>query len=191
MLDEKDIAAAISEGASSEAAKSFERLTQKTDTIAKLRLEFFDRIVLLDGGTVALSVTLIGSFASKTNHGVKSVLLVVLSWSAFLLSMVFALVRNWFEHDRLGKAETNNYLIAVQQSAKALLNLGRNVSGSCPEVEQMQKVIEQGDTVFKPEQEKHESLLFWTKVAGIASLVATLLGFILLLFFAIKNISLL
>src|SRR5260370_21523818 len=100
MLDNKDIAAAISEGASSEGAKSFERVTQKTDTIAKLRLEFFDRIVLLDGGTVALSVTLIGSFASKTNHGVKSVLLLVFSWSAFLLSMVFALTRNWFEHDR-------------------------------------------------------------------------------------------
>ncbi|MGH7744697.1 MAG: hypothetical protein ACREQ5_07765 [Candidatus Dormibacteria bacterium] len=191
MLDKKDVAAAISEGAFTEATKSFERLTQKTDTIAKLRLEFFDRIVLLDGGTVALSVTLISSFASKSTHGLKSILLLVFSWSAFLLSMVLALTRNWFEHDRLGKAETNNYLIAVQQSSKALLNLGKDVSGSCPEVEQMQKVIEQGDTVFKTEQEKHESLLFWTKVAGIASLVATLLGFILLLFFAVKNISLL
>lgn len=191
MLNKKDIAVAISEGASSEAAKSFERLTQKTDTIAKLRLEFFDRIVLLNGGTVALSVTLIGSFASKSNHNVKSVWLLILSWSAFLLSMVFALTRNWFEHDRLSKAETNNYLIAVQQSTKALLNLGKNVSGSCSEVEEVQDVIEQGDTLLKGQQKKHQSLLFWTQVAGITSLGATLLGFILLLFFAIKNISLL
>jgi hypothetical protein len=147
--------------------------------------------VLLDGGTVALSVTLIGSFASKSNHNVNGVRLLILSWSAFLISMVFALTRNWIEHNRLGKAETNNYLIAVQQSLKTLLNLGKNVSGSCSEVESVQNVIEQGDTRLKGEQKKHQSLLFWTKVAGIISLVATLLGFILLLVFAVKNISLL
>jgi hypothetical protein len=65
MLDPNQITATISETASGEAVKSFDRLTAKTDAVAKMRLEFFDRIVLLDGGTVALSLTLLGFLAPK------------------------------------------------------------------------------------------------------------------------------
>ncbi len=189
MLDKKEVTSAIARVASGELTKRFALLTEKTDTIAKMRLEFFDRIVLLNGGTVALSVTLIGSFASKSNHSVKCVLALIISWFAFLLSMIFALSRNWLEHDRLGKAETSDYLIALQRALTAEVNVVEALSVSGSDLEQLQKLIKEGDALSKTEQAKHQSLLGWTKLAGVASLVATLLGFILLLVFAIKNIS--
>jgi hypothetical protein len=151
-------------------------------------MEFFDRIVLLDGGTVALSVTLIGSLASKSGHKFSALTSLICSWAAFMLSMMFGLARNWIEHDRLAKAEMNSFLIALQQSFKAEANFGKAIYGESPEVHDLQKAIDQGGAVFKAGQNKHQSLLLRTKLAGIASLVCTLLAFGLLLVFAIKNL---
>ena len=104
MLDAKQIAAAAYTASSEETTKSFDRLSHVTDNVAKMRLEFFDRIALLDGGAIALSVTLLGFLASKNPHATpRWVTLVVLSWVAFVLSMLMALARNWVEHDRLAK----------------------------------------------------------------------------------------
>jgi len=191
MLDKQAMAAAVSEAASTASVKSFDRLVEKTGTIAKLRLEFFDRIILLDGGTVALSVTLISSFAAKGGHRVSFLPAIIASWAAFFLSMMLALTRNWVEHNRLAKAETNNYLVAVRYSGEALLNFGKEVSGPSAGVEELRKVVDEGEALFKKEQKRHESLLFWTTVFGSISLACMLAGFAFLLIFAIKNISLL
>jgi hypothetical protein len=188
MLDKGAItAAAISEGAATESGKSYERLLQKTDTIAEMRLKFFDQVVLLDGWTVALSVTLISSFVAKGNYGVKYVSVLAVAWIAFVLSMLFALTRNWIEHDRLGKAVSTNYLVAVQYSTKTFKNFGNAISGPSDAEAAIQKTIDEGSALFKTERKKLKSLLFKTKVAGILSLICTLLGFALLLFFAIRN----
>src|SRR5882724_840236 len=124
MVDPKDVAATVFQTASEEATKSFNRQTQQMDTVAKLRLDFFDRIALLDGGTIALSVTLVGSLASKSPHApLKCVTALVFSWVAFVLSMLLALTRNWIEHDRLSKGEYNNYILSVNLSFGAMINL--------------------------------------------------------------------
>jgi hypothetical protein len=188
-MDKKELAATIAKAAFAESSKYSERLTQQFDAIAKMRMEFFDRIILLDGGTVALSVTLVGSFVSKSRLSALTPLFA--SWVAFLLSMLLGLTRNWIEHDRLAKAETNSWLLAQRQYFEAEKNLGKAMAGESPQVNDLQKVLDQGNAVFKTEQDKHESLLFWTKAVGIASLVCTLVGFSLLLVFAVKNILLL
>ncbi len=190
MLDPKQIAATFSEAASGEAAKSFDRLTEKTDTVAKMRVEFFDRIVLLDGGIIALSVTLVGSLASRNPHvALKCVTALALSWVAFVLSMLFALRRNWVEHDRLSKAEQNNYIIALNYSMAAQINLAKAVSGAGSEAEQgLKDVVEAGNTLIKDENKKHATLFWWTKFTGAASLVTMVLGIVLLLLFGVKNI---
>jgi hypothetical protein len=189
MSDLKQIAATISEAASGEAVKSFDRLTEKTDTVAKMRLEFFDRIVLLDGGTVALSLTLLGFLAAKNPHGVKYPTLIVLAWISFLVSMVLALTRNWLEHDRLGKAESNNYIVAVNQSMVARINFAKTYSGESPETNQAAKIVEEGNKLLADQYKKHESLLWWVRFIGASSLVMMVLGFVLLLLFASRNIS--
>jgi Virulence factor BrkB len=118
MLDPKQVASTIYQASAEQASKSFDRQTQQLDSVAKLRLEFFDRIALLDGGTIALSVTLVGSLASKNPHvPMRWITLLILSWIAFVLSMLLALTRNYIEHNRLSTAECNNSFLAVSQSS--------------------------------------------------------------------------
>src|SRR5690348_3375841 len=124
-MDKKELAAAIAKVTFAESSKSFERWMAKVDTVARMRLEFFDRIILLDGGTVALSVTLIGSLASKTGYKLTALVPLAISWVAFLLSMLFGLTRNWIEHDRLAKAEMNTHLFVVRQHFEAEKNLAK------------------------------------------------------------------
>ena len=88
VLDPNQIAATISETASGEAVKSCDRLTAKTDAVAKMRLEFFDRIVLLDAGTVALSLTLLGFLAPKVYEPTAALKKAIRDWSAFRFSLV-------------------------------------------------------------------------------------------------------
>ena len=189
MLDAKQIAAAAYTASSEETTKSFDRLSHVTDNVAKMRLEFFDRIALLDGGTIALSVTLLGFLASKNPHATpRWVTLVVLSWVAFVLSMLMALARNWVEHDRLSKAEYTNNVVAVSQSFEALINLAATVSTSSDEIKQASSILGEGAALLKTQIEQHKNLLWWTKLTGFASLVAMVVGFVLLLIFAAENV---
>jgi hypothetical protein len=190
MLDPTQVAATIYQASAEQATKSFDRQTRQMDSVAKMRLEFFDRIALLDGGTIALSVTLIGSLASRNPHvPMKWVTLLILSWMAFVLSMLLALTRNYIEHDRLSTAEYNNYFLALSQSFGAMAGLAQAVSGATPEVEQANKILADSSSVLRAQIDRHKSLLWWTKFTGIASLAGILAGFILLLFFATKNIA--
>ena len=189
MVDETQLIAARLEAASKEFERSFLRQMQQMDTVAKLRLEFFDRIALLDGGTVALSVTLLGSLVGKNPHVMKSATLLILSWAAFLFSMALALARNWIEHSRLSAAESNNFLLTVNELHDARIQLVRSVSGECSEVEQANQLHGEGETVLNNQRDRHQRLLSLTKITGIISLVASLSGFVLLLTFAIKNIA--
>ena len=159
MPDTTELIAARFEGASKEFERSFLRQMQQTDTVARLRLEFFDRLALLDGGTVALSVTLLGFLAGRNQHALNSALMLFLSWGCFVFSMVLALTRNWIEHNRLSAAESNNFLIAVAE------------------------LHEQGKAVLNNERGQHERLLTWTKIAGVVSLASSVSGIILLLWF--------
>jgi len=164
-----------------EVTKSFDRLTQVTDTVAKMRLEFFDRVVLLDGGTITLSVTLLGFWASKDAHvPMHWRELLILSWISFVFSMLFALARNWVEHDRLSATEVYN---AVYQAFSAIIKFSQAVPGPLAN-----KLVENEAARLKGKIKEEEGLLRWTKSTGIASLIAMLAGFVLLLMFAAKNV---
>jgi hypothetical protein len=183
MPDTTELIAARFEGASKEFERSFLRQMQQTDTVARLRLEFFDRLALLDGGTVALSVTLLGFLAGRNQHALNSALMLFLSWGCFVFSMVLALTRNWIEHNRLSAAESNNFLIAVAELHEARIQLGQAILGEGSEVEQMKELREQGKAVLNNERGQHERLLTWTKIAGVVSLASSVSGIILLLWF--------
>jgi hypothetical protein len=188
MLEKVQLITARLEAAGEQFDRSFQRQAQQSDTVAKLRLEFFDRIALLDGGTVALSVTLLRYLTSKSWHVLKLPSLLISSWAVFVLSMAFALTRNWIEHNRLSAAESNNFLLTVNELHDARIQLGLAVSGECLEVKRAKQVQEEGKTVLNKQLERHQRLLKWTKLTGMFSLVASLFGFILLLLFAVKNI---
>jgi hypothetical protein len=187
--DKTQLAAVAWDAAAQGVEKSFNRQVQQADTVAKLRLEFFDRIVLLNGGTVALSVTLVGALISRSLP-LKSLSLLVASWIAFLLSMASALVRNWLEHDRLSALESNNYVIALNQYVGAMNNFAETLSGSLPEPDQahIKKTVSDGISLIANQTKKGESLVWWTKLTGAFSLGMSVLAFILLLLFATCNI---
>ena len=102
--------------------------------------------------------------------------------------MLMALARNWVEHDRLSKAEYTNNVVAVSQSFEALINLAATVSTSSDEIKQASSILGEGAALLKTQIEQHKNLLWWTKLTGFASLVAMVVGFVLLLIFAAENV---
>lgn len=157
---------------------SFDRVTQVADTVAKMRLEFFDRVALLDGGTITLSVTLLGFLASKNPHvSIGWPKLLILSWISFIFSMLLALARNWVEHTRLTATE---YYKAVYQAFSAVIEFDQAVPSN--------KLVDNEAIRLKRTIKKEKSLARWTRSTGIASLIAMFAGFALLLVFAGKNV---
>ena len=154
-----------------------------------MRLEFFDRIVLLDGGTIALSLTLVGSLSSRNPHvPLKCATVLIVAWVSFGLSMLLALLRNWIEHDRLSKAEWNNYIVALNYSMSAQIKFANAFSVAQDEAAQQQTVVDEGNNLIKQANQKHVTLLRMTQVAGGASLFMLVLGIVLLLVFGAGNI---
>ena len=161
-----------------EVETSFKPVSRVADTVAKMRLEFFDRVVLLDGGTITLSVTLLGFLASKNPHvSMRWPKLLILSWISFIFSMLFALARNWVEHDRLTATE---YYNAIYQTFSAIIEFDQAVPST--------KLVENEAARLKRTIKKKKGLVRWTESTGIASLIAMLAGFVLLLVFAGENV---
>jgi hypothetical protein len=164
-----------------------ERLTTQTNHIAKLRLEFFDRLVLLDGGTISLSLTLIGllpkSEKAMTTHWHAALFI---SWACFTMSLVFAMMRNWREHDRLMATETAGYALVVHEWFSAFANQVESLGVSTAD-SPAKDVLAQGPALVTKQQKQSESLNKTTKLLGAAAMILTVVGYLLLLGFAIKN----
>src|SRR5258708_7436068 len=108
------LAAARNDAAATALEKASERLTNQTNNISKLRMEFYDRLVLLDGGTISLSLTLVG-LLQKAGKPAHSLPLLFFSWICFLASLLLGMLRNWREPDRLVAAELASYSLVVQE----------------------------------------------------------------------------
>jgi len=71
----------------------------------------------------------------------------------------------------------------------AQINFAKSLSGESAETNQAQKIVEDGNKLLAEQYKKHESLLKWVKFVGASSLVMMVLGFVLLILFAARNIS--
>ena len=179
------LANARNEAAAVALEKSGERLTNQTNNISKLRIEFFDRLVLLDGGTISLSLTLVGLLqrVGKPSHWH---LCLFFSWFCFLLSLLLALIRNWREPDRLMAAEWASNALIVHEWASSFTQLAASLGISAADTP-MQQALEQGPRVAGAQQKKQEDLYKQTKTMGDAALFFMILGYVLLIAFAIVN----
>lgn len=177
---------ARSQAASEALEQAGDRLTNQTNQVARLRLEFFDRLVLLDGGTISLSLTLIGLLQKSSKAVPHWQLALFGSWACFTLSLILAMLRNWLEHDRLMASEFAAYALLVHEwfsaFAQQVQTLGVSKADSISH-----QVLTQGPMQVTAQRQQSENLNRKTKRLGAAAMILTVLGYLLLLGFAIKN----
>lgn len=175
-----------SQAAANALEKASERLASQTNYVFKLRIEFFDRVVLLDGGTISLSFTLIGLLHRSANTSTQCHLFLFCAWVFFVISMVLAMLRNWQEHDRLMSSEWAAYSLVVHEYFTSFVgqveSLGVSTSDSNAE-----DVLRQGPALIQQQQAKHADLDKRTKLIGASALICTVFGYVMLLLFAILN----
>jgi hypothetical protein len=164
--------------------KATDRLTNQTNSISKLRMEFFDRLVLLDGGTISLSLTLVGLL--QKGKPTQCHILLFLSWGCFMASLLLSMVRNWREHDRMMAAEWASYTFVVHEHLSAFVlqveSLGVSATDST-----VQGALDKGKEVFGKQHAAQSKLDRATKWWGGSAMAFTFVGYLLLLWFAIVN----
>jgi hypothetical protein len=144
---------------------------------------------LLDGGTVALSVTLLGYLGGKNPHALHSARFLISSWICLMGSMTLALARNWVEHDRVSVLENNKFLQSLIQWVESMANLANAAIGTAAaEIDEFKQLLEKGKADMGKQVARHGLLWRSTQIVGFASLALSVLGFVLLLSFAITNI---
>jgi hypothetical protein len=180
------LATARKEAADNALERAGERLTNQTNNISKLRMEFFDRLVLLAGGTISLSFTLLGLLQKSINKPTHWHWLLFSSWGCFMASLVFAMIRNWREHDRLMATEWASYSLLVHESYAAFVQQAQSL-GVETEDAPVQSVLTQGPKVVAQQTKKQQELIKATNVLGATAMILTVIGYLLLLSFAIKN----
>lgn len=162
------------------------RLTEQTNHVAKLRLEFFDRLVLLDGGTISLSLTLIGLLQKSQKTAMHWQYALVGSWTCFMRSLVLAMLRNWREHDRLMAAESARYALVIHEWFSAFATTVESLGVSTAD-STAQNVLAQGPIQVSQQQARSEGLASTTQRLGATAMTLAILGYLLLLAFAVKN----
>src|ERR1700680_247041 len=63
------------------------------------RRDFFDKVVVLAGGTIALTVTMLSSVAGKNIYP-HALLAIKASWSLLTLALILAVLRNWLDPEQ-------------------------------------------------------------------------------------------
>ena len=181
----KVLTGARQEAAAAALEKAGERLTNQTNNISKLRMDFYDRLVLLDGGTISLSLTLVG-LLQKAGRPAQWLPLLFSSWICFLASLLLGMLRNWREPDRLVAAEMASYALVVHEYFSSFVQQAESLGVSTTD-SPVQSVLAQGPTLVHQQQAQQKGLDKQTKRLGGASLLFTALGYVLLLWFAIVN----
>lgn len=182
----------LADGRSQAASKSLdqanERFTNQTNEIAKLRLDFFDRLVLLDGGTISLSLTLVGLLQKFAVPSLRWRWTLFASWTCFTLSLILAMLRNWKEHDRLLATAFATYALVVHEwfsaFAQQVQTLGVSTANSLA-----RQALARGPEVVTDQQKQSDSLTRTATRIGAAAVGLTVVGYLLLLAFAIRNIA--
>lgn len=179
------LAAARKEAADRALEKASERLTNQTNNTSKLRMEFFDRLILLDGGTISLTLTLVG-LLQRVGKPTHCRLLLFFSWACFMASLLLGMVRNWREHDRLMAAEWASYTFVVHEHLSAFVQQVESLGISAAD-STVQSTLKKGQEVFSQQQAQQAHLDKKTKILGGSAMASTFMGYLLLLWFAIVN----
>jgi len=158
---------------------------EKFEKTSALRREFFEKLVILDGGTVALSVTLLGNLESR--HIVLLLIWMLgASWILLLASMASAMCRSWFtqEHER---QSTSRWLVEnVMAHEASLVDLATQVQVPLEDVAKGNAIGAKLTENLEATENRLNAIIVWCERSCI---VFTVLGFAALIAFAIGNLA--
>lgn len=183
---EQQIAAIRAEQASANLIKAADRFTAQLNNVTKLKMDFFDRLIVLDGGTIALSLTVVGMLAKGGQHVTHCQSFLFISWICFVVSLIAAILRNWHEPDRLAAAEVASLTAAVAENYEATVLQAKSLGVTAPAGMGLE-VAEEGKSYVKTQMANQVRHGIASKVTGGIALTATVLGYILLLCFVAAN----
>lgn len=87
--------------ASEEASKSGEKFDQAQFEAIREKARFFDRLGLLSGGAIVLSVTFLGYVSSRPSVKILWPFVLYISWGSLLVALLASMYRNWHHEDYL------------------------------------------------------------------------------------------
>jgi hypothetical protein len=91
-------------------------LSDQIDNVFKLQREFFDRLILLNGGTITLSLTVVGLLVKAEKPLPSWRFSLLAAWGCFVISLIFSALRNWWEPSRLEALAYANHATEVMES---------------------------------------------------------------------------
>jgi hypothetical protein len=101
--------------------KSGERFSAQSNAAAKMMIDFYDRLIILNGGTITLSLTIIGMLVKAGHPLPNGKGFIFSSWICFVISLISAILRNWKEPERLVNAEAAVFSHAVTENYSSML----------------------------------------------------------------------
>jgi len=187
------------------------RAVDRAMRVGEIKVSFYEKLVLLAGGSFALSLTLLGLLGRGSPHAaaITAVRVLYVAWGSLLLCIFFSWLHNWY---RTSAADRLSTLAAVraqihENDAYALIfhKLGSIFKGAeiteWPDID-LNKILsvisdhmkKQADESAKNLDEYRAAVTAVSKTAdrlGNLAMGSIFLGFLLLLVFAIENARLL
>lgn len=152
----------------------------------ELRREFFEKLVILDGGTIALSVSLLGNLGS--HHAPQLIRLLGTSWILLMLGMAFGMSRNWFFYEERNAAIHLWIASALERLTVPFTEMAA-VTQNVELRQDLARAQSNGAVKLKLGEQKHarlEAVLSW---CGRMCIASTLGGYGFLIWFALRNLS--
>jgi hypothetical protein len=182
------------ESARKHSTETNQRATQATVDMAKEKTQYFEKIALASGGTIALVVSFVGAHAGRLQPPwlLRSALIVL------VLAMVSAMYRNWRYPFYIMGSYGRQYMEARRDKGRrerdyvtAFPALAREEDGTPIDLAQFQTRFTTDEGIFRTkieECEKQEKSAFNTvKVVEYLTLTLVVLGMALLVVLAWKN----
>ena len=160
-------------------------IEQRFEAAAALRRDFFEKLILLDGGTIALSVTLLGNLASRHATSYRLGLLAT-SWVLLIVSMAFAMASKWFSHQQAKAVAQIWTALHLIEDVEKLIKAGEQAGDPMNQVKAILLQHEEVKSTAVKDRERSSAITLWCERL---SLCFTVTGYSCLVWFAISSLS--
>lgn len=201
MVEDRIVLQKEMEGASKSAKSHYEAVVEYTKEGIKSSKDFYNRLVLVAGGAISLSITFVGYLVSIEGYRVQYVEALVAAWIALFLAMIGSLYRNQFHSHFLHWQILKMYAESKSKEEKT----AQKVLKDAPELIYNAKTLEDVHalvSVSKTRTDTYEEAAshnaakektaekLW-QLSKYSAHLGIVLGFLLLLIFSVTNVVLL
>ncbi len=155
-----------------------ESLSVQIDNVFKLRREFFDRLILLNGGTITLSLTVVGLLVKAGRPLPTWRFSLLAAWGCFVVSLISSALRNWWEPSRLEALAYSDHASATMESVSPSKDTNTD------------KMMDFLKTMKSQLEHHYGQLNFmarWVRLASGVALWSMVIGYVLLALFVAVN----